>query len=586
MKFGKNTQGGASSKYSGNYGAKKSVRARALAKVADEVHKNITVDALNSRLGNHSNNLKGVPNASKDFAQIDISKITLSEEFEQIIHLLENSNENLFITGRAGTGKSTLLSYFRANTKKNVVVLAPTGVAALNVRGQTIHGFFKFKIGVTEADVKKVPEKTIDGKLYSKIDMIIIDEISMVRADLFDCIEKFLWMNGKEPGKHFGGVQIVVIGDLFQLPPVVANGEHHIFETKYNSPFFFDSRAYKQGNFETVELTTVYRQHDLHFIEILDKIRIGEAQMHHLEFINKTCCDGYKPASFANFAYTRQTNGQQNNAYQNISNQNEGDYIDGEMNEDGEVVIRVDEFEADDIREDNKSNVGKSVIKNKAGLGKNQDKGQNKNKSENENELVVHLVSTNALAEKINMQKMESLKGAVKVYKGKLSGRFDERNAPVPKELVLKVGAQVMTLKNDPMGRWVNGDIGVVDKLFDDAVRIIFQNGRVETVEGNSWDMIKYEYDDIFERLGSEVVGQYTQIPVKLAWAITIHKSQGKSFDKAVIDLGNGAFAHGQAYVALSRVRTLEGIILRTPLQPRDIRIDERVRDFLGGYSR
>ncbi len=553
--------------------ASKSARANALSRISDDLQSAQNAKLAQNIHGRHSgrgtHSGHGGNNAHNE---IDISKITLSEEFEQIIHLLENSNENLFITGRAGTGKSTLLSYFRANTKKNVVVLAPTGVAALNVRGQTIHGFFKFKIGVTEADTKKIPEQTLDGKLYSKIDMIIIDEISMVRADLFDCIEKFMWMNGKEPGKVFGGTQIVVIGDLFQLPPVVTQGEHHIFETKYNSPFFFDSRAYKKGNFETVELTTVYRQNDIRFIEILDKIRTGEAQMHHLEYINKTCCDGYIPEKINN---ARNENSRTDAGLSSDRGGFGDDYADGETGDDGEVIIRMDEIDSEDDNGKEFADIELSLVDK---LGKKD--------IDEEKDLVVHLVSTNALAEKINMQKMESLKGTAKVYKGSLSGRFDERNAPVPKELVLKVGSQVMTLKNDPMGRWVNGDIGIVDKLFDDAVRIIFQNGRMETVEGNSWDMIRYEYDDIFEKLSSEVVGQYTQIPVKLAWAITIHKSQGKSFDKAIIDLGNGAFAHGQAYVALSRVRTLEGITLRTPLQARDIRIDERVRDFLGGYSR
>jgi len=224
--------------------------------------------------------------AEKEFYK----NLKLSDESKDVIDTLENSGENLFITGRAGTGKSTLLGYFRNTTKKNVVVVAPTGVAALNVRGQTIHGFFKFKIGMTVQDVKKITAE-VDQKMYKKIDMLIIDEISMVRADLFDCIDRFLRLNGKNPAEPFGGVQIVVIGDLFQLPPVVGPGEGYIFETKYESPYFFDAPAYQQGGFQVIELTQVYRQQDPVFIDILDKIRTGEADMQHVEYINRMCLE-------------------------------------------------------------------------------------------------------------------------------------------------------------------------------------------------------------------------------------------------------------------------------------------------------
>lgn len=518
-----------------------------------------------------------------------MQKITLSDESKDIINILENTSENLFITGRAGTGKSTLLNYFREHTKKNVVVVAPTGVAALNVRGQTIHGFFKFKIGVTEHDVKKLNPDTLDGKMYHKIDTLIIDEISMVRADMFDCIEKHMRLNGKNPEEAFGGAQIIVIGDLFQLPPVVGYGEQHIFETKYESPYFFDSKAYKAGSFAIVELTHVYRQHDPHFIDILDKIRTGEAMMQHVEYINSRCyVESGAPQARSGYGRTL-TSGSDL-----IYVDDDGLPVEARQGVNSSVSTHealqeksIDKEKSEKIRaiEELKNQFGMTTGSATAPVSSTlSTSGQGHISAHADVPLLsVYLVTTNALAESINAKKLQELKGDTKTYKGTLTGRFDQRNIPAPAELILKIGAQVMTLKNDPGGRWVNGDIGVVQRLNLDSVRIKFEDGHVEDVVGDSWEMVKYEYDSINDKLGSEVVGKYTQIPVKLAWAVTIHKSQGKTFDKATIDFGAGAFAHGQAYVALSRVRSLEGITLKTRLTPRDVRIDERVREFLMG---
>lgn len=488
--------------------------------------------------------------------------IKLSEESENIVKLLEESSENLFITGRAGTGKSTLLGYFREFTKKNVVVVAPTGVAALNVKGQTIHGFFKFKIGVTEHDVKKITAE-VDEKMYKKMDMLIIDEISMVRADLFDCIDKFLRLNGRDKEKPFGGVQIVVIGDLFQLPPVVTDGERYIFETKYESPYFFDSKAYRKGGFQVVELSHVYRQHDPEFINILDKIRTGEAEMEHVQYINRMCHRKFGTTFTSNFSAAFDVN-------KKFDIKNEKS-----RNEDGEEIISLDEDVNGGIEEIEEDIEIESEVP--AQSLKKIDVQNNSKK------LTVCLVTTNALADTINLKKLQALHGAVKTYKGALVGRFDQKNAPAPTELNLKIGAQVMILKNDPMGKWVNGDIGIVEKFLDNAVRIRLEDGRLEEIAGESWEMVKYEYDEITDHLESEVVGKYTQIPIRLAWAVTIHKSQGKTFDSAVIDFGRGTFAHGQAYVALSRVRSLQGITLVNPLRPEDLRTDWRVVEFLNG---
>lgn len=528
--------------------------------------------------------------------------LKLSDESKDVVEALENSDENLFITGRAGTGKSTLLGYFRTTTKKNVVVVAPTGVAALNVKGQTIHGFFKFKIGMTVHDVKKNTSE-IDQKMYKKIDMLIIDEISMVRADLFDCIDRFLRLNGKDSKLPFGGVQIVVIGDLFQLPPVVGPGEGYIFETKYESPYFFDAPAYKQGLFQVIELSHVYRQQDPVFIDILDKIRTGEADLQHVEYINKMCLeiDGKK---------VTMTDMQSKDIVveDSLYVNDEGIPVDDEeRDEDGNIVNRVkpkeDKIEHDDgkhkLIQDLKNqfnlsgikglNFGASSALSVSSSDKNVNSTSNSTSgAEDFNELstqklTVCLVTTNALADKINTEKLAEIKTPSKTYKGDLVGRFEQKNAPAPEQLILKLGAQVMTLKNDPSGKWVNGDIGTVEKLLDSSVRVRFEDGRVEEIIGDTWEMVKYEYDEISDQLDSEVVGKYTQIPIKLAWAVTIHKSQGKTFDTAVIDFGRGTFAHGQAYVALSRVRSLQGITLKNPLRAHDVRIDERIRDFLAG---
>jgi hypothetical protein len=537
--------------------------------------------------------------------------LKLSDESKDVVEALENSDENLFITGRAGTGKSTLLGYFRSTTKKNVVVVAPTGVAALNVKGQTIHGFFKFKIGMTVHDVKKITSE-IDQKMYKKIDMLIIDEISMVRADLFDCIDRFLRLNGKDSKLPFGGVQIVVIGDLFQLPPVVGPGEGYIFETKYESPYFFDAPAYKQGLFQVIELSHVYRQQDPVFIDILDKIRTGEADLQHVEYINRMCLeiDGKK---------VTMTDAQSKDVVveDSLYVNDEGIPVDDEeRDEDGNIVNRVkskeDKIEHDDgkhkLIQDLKNqfnlsgikglNFGASTASSSSASAssfvssdKNVNKNSNSSSTSNVDEfnelgiqkLTVCLVTTNALADKINAEKLAEIKDPSKTYKGDLVGRFEQKNAPAPEQLVLKLGAQVMTLKNDPSGKWVNGDIGTVEKLLDSSVRVRFEDGRVEEIIGDTWEMVKYEYDEISDQLDSEVVGKYTQIPIKLAWAVTIHKSQGKTFDTAVIDFGRGTFAHGQAYVALSRVRSLQGITLKNPLRAHDVRIDERIRDFLAG---
>lgn len=432
---------------------------------------------------------------SRKYAVIEKPKINLSPEISLFLENLEQTNQNFFITGRAGTGKSTLLQYFRAITNKSVVVLAPTGVAAVNVQGQTIHSFFKFWIGITLDTVRKRYERyNIESKVYKNVQTIIIDEISMVRCDLLDCVEKFLRLNGPHPGKPFGGVQIIVVGDLYQLPPIVRKEEEQIFKTHYKSPFFFDAHCYKSANFSKVELTQVYRQTDNDFIELLDAIRVSKATSKHIDKIN-------------------------------------------------ERVVNLDKKLSQDF--------------------------------------AISLVTTNTTANQINLNELEKLPGIMKNYRGLIVDEFPERDLPAELELKLKEGSQVMLINNDPSGKWINGDLAQVLQLNDNTVRVLFEDGTFDDVVPYTWDKIRFVFNEEKNKIESAVVGSFTQIPVKLAWAVTIHKGQGKTFDRAIVDFGAGTFAAGQAYVALSRCRSMSGLSLTVPLQAEHIFHDARISEFL-----
>jgi len=419
----------------------------------------------------------------------------LNKEKKAIIDLLENSDRNIFMTGRAGTGKSHFLKYFRATTKKNVVTLAYTGVAALNVQGQTIHSFFRFHPQTTLDSIKKMYDD--NNNIYKKIDIIIIDEISMVRADLLDCIDKFMRLNGNRPDEPFGGVQIFAIGDLYQLPPIVVDDEEIFFKLHYESPYFFDAKCFSDGNFFKVELTQIYRQDSKKqnkFIKALDKIRTCSFDQQDIELINSRFIPQYKKP---------------------------------------------------------------------------------------EDEFVLSIVPTNYVANTINKKEMDKLPAKAKMYNGTIEGQFKERDLPTELNLILKEGSQVMILSNDPLGRWVNGDIVKIIKTEKDSVRVLFDDNTYEDITSQTREAIRFIYSRENKKIESEVVGSFTQLPLKLAWAVTIHKAQGKTFDKVHIDFGSGTFAHGQAYVALSRCRTLEGMSLTTPLLAKYIFIDERVKKFM-----
>ncbi len=420
--------------------------------------------------------------------------LALSPEFKAVLDQLENTRDNLFITGRAGTGKSTLLQLFRNTTKKRTAVLAPTGIAALNVRGQTLHSFFGFPPKmINRFDI----QKRKNFRMFKKVDVIVIDEISMVRADMMDNIDIFLRIN-REIDEPFGGVQMIFFGDLFQLPPVIASDfEKRHFVTHYESPYFFSSDILKSDfEYTMIELHQVFRQDERKFINLLDNIRLNH-------------------------------------------------------------------FDYDDMEELNERHVE---------LPENM-------------EYFITLTSRNKTADEINNLQINKLDTEPFSYAANVNGSFNPRLFPTDPVLQLKEGAQVMFLKNDLQKRFVNGSIGIIRSL--DANKIIVsvlddhEDTKTFELEKWEWEIIRYNNDPENPRnIKTDVVGTFKQYPIKLAWAITIHKSQGKTFDKVVIDLGSGAFEYGQTYVALSRCRTFDGIILKRPISPRDIRVDERVRDF------
>jgi len=438
----------------------------------------------------------GKRRSSRKFADIKGPNVfDLNNEKEEVLDILENTNNNVFLTGRAGTGKSNFLKYFRTTTKKNVVVLAFTGVAAINVQGQTIHSFFRFHPQTTIDSIKK--RRGVRSKIYKEIDTIIIDEISMVRADLLDFVDKFMRLNGPTKNKLFGGVQVFVIGDLFQLPPIVTDEEERFFTEVYKSPYFFDSKAYQESNFIKKELTEVYRQdkeEQNNFIKSLDNLRV---------------------CSF---------------------NKSDIDLVNSRFNPDYEKP---------------------------------------------DNEFVISLVPTNYMANSINMSELTKLSSKTYTYTGLITGEFNERRLPTAQDLFLKEGAQVMLLNNDSRKRWVNGDIAKIIKTDADFVRVLFDDGTFDDITSIKWDSIRFVFDEETQKMQPEVIGSFTQLPIKLAWAVTIHKGQGKTFNKVHIDFGNGTFAPGQAYVALSRCRTLEGIVLTSPLKERHVFTDARIKKFM-----
>jgi ATP-dependent DNA helicase PIF1 len=427
--------------------------------------------------------------------------IELNAEFKQALDLMENSSNSVFITGRAGTGKSTLLGYFCQNTRKNVAVLAPTGVAALNVKGQTIHSFFKFRPNITQDRIKRLRQDTARESLYKNLDAIVIDEISMVRADLLDCVDKFLRLNGPDQEKPFGGIQMIFIGDLYQLPPVVSGNDREVFKLLYATPYFFGAHVFGTFEMEFLELQKVYRQHDQRFINLLNSVRNNSITEEDLRLLNQRCMPGFQPSA---------------------------------------------------------------------------------------RDFYIFLTTTNAMAESINSRQLETLRGELLTFAGAIEGEFGKEYLPTAVDLQVKKGAQIMMLNNDAQGRWVNGSVGEItgfrkDQNGEEVLIADLGQDNVVEVAPFTWEIYRSYVED--SDIKSEVIGTFRQYPIMLAWAVTIHKSQGKTFEKVVIDIGNGAFAHGQVYVGLSRCTTLEGLVLLKPLQKKHIWMDYRVVEFVTKYQ-
>jgi len=435
---------------------------------------------------------------SKPLSKVELdSSIKITKEFTDAYDAMENSKEHIFLTGRAGTGKSTLLKYFRSKSKKQHVVLAPTGVAALNVKGQTIHSFFGFHPKIEKSLVHRAHQDSLD--FFNKIETIIIDEISMVRADLLDCVDRALRLNRRRPDEKFGGVQMIFIGDLFQLPPVVTRDEKCRFQSEYLSPYFFSSDVMLDTRINIIELQKVHRQKEKSFINLLNNVRCGTLKKSDTEAWNQCHDEFFDPTD-------------------------ESDYI-------------------------------------------------------------VHLTTTNKMAKQRNDFELNKLAGTEWVLKAQSMGQLGERKMPSDSSIKVKDGARVMFTTNDPAKRWVNGSLGTIRKIRKTALSklptldVELETGERVEVAQHKWEIFEYDYNgDSFEE---GIVGSYSQYPIALAWAVTIHKAQGKTFDKVLVDVGWGAFAHGQMYVALSRCTNLEGIKLLKPFHPKDVIVDQAVLDFL-----
>ena len=414
----------------------------------------------------------------------------LTGEFKEIYEVMENTSSNLFITGKAGSGKSTLLEYFRMNSKKNFVILAPTGIAAIKAQGSTIHSFFLFPPSILlENEIEENKNKKL-RRVINKADTILIDECSMIRADILDGINKSLKINRKI-SKPFGGLQIILIGDLFQLPPVVTGDEITTMERLYpKGNYFFNSNCYEKSDFTTYELNKVFRQKDEDFIHILNQIRIAKIKPEDLEIINKRV-----------------------------------------VNSDFELP-----------------------------------------------EKTIVLSPTNRRVDLINNTNLNKIDSKAFTYTAKIEGKFKEE--PVDEQLELKIGAQVMIVKNDTSypKRYVNGSICIISELSDNSIKVLLDDEEID-IWKNVWERITYSV--LEGKIHKDVVGSFIQYPIKLAWAVTIHKSQGQTFNNVYLDLDTGAFSHGQTYVALSRSTTLEGLYFKRKIYTSDIIFDDKIYNFI-----
>ncbi|WP_403021891.1 ATP-dependent RecD-like DNA helicase [Salinibacterium sp. GXW1014] len=417
-----------------------------------------------------------------------MSGLTLSAEQSAVFDAIENTRDHIFVTGRAGTGKSTLLNHLAWNTSKQVVICAPTGVAALNVGGQTIHSLFRLPIGViADHDIEQGTELR---KLLNTIDTLVIDEVSMVNADLVDAIDRSLRQARQRRNEPFGGVQVVMFGDPYQLAPVPGDAdERAYFADTYKSMWFFDAKVWDEAELRIFELQVIHRQHEEEFKFMLNAVRHGMVT--------------------------------------------------------AEIAQKLNEMGARTPPEDD----------------------------------AITLATRNDTVNRINATSLARLPGRALTATAEVNGDFGGRAYPADENLQVKVGARVMFLRNDPDQRWVNGTVGTVTRIAD-TVRVEV-DGEEHEVLPAVWEKIKYTYSPATKQLRRDIVAEFTQFPLRLAWAVTIHKSQGKTYDRAIVDLGQRSFAPGQTYVALSRITALDGLYMTRPLRPSDIIVDDNVRRFM-----
>ena len=436
---------------------------------------------------------------------------TQNKEFQDALNLIQYTRQSVFLTGKAGTGKSTFLRYICEHTKKKHVVLAPTGIAAINAGGSTLHSFFKLPFypllpdnpdfSLQRGRIHEFFKYTKPHrKLLEELELIIIDEISMVRADIIDAVDRILRVYSRNLREPFGGKQILLVGDVFQLEPVVKGDEREILNRFYPTPYFFSARVFNQIDLVSIELQKVYRQTDATFVGVLDHIRNNTVGATDLQLLN-----------------TR-------------------------------YGTQIEESEAD---------------------------------------MYITLATRRDNVDHINDKKLAELPGEPVTFSGEITGDFPESSLPTSQELVLKPGAQIIFIKNDFDRRWVNGTIGIISGFdpFEETLYVITDDGKECDVKRESWRNIRYKDNEEKRQIEEEELGTFTQYPIRLAWAITIHKSQGLTFSRAVIDFTGGVFAGGQAYVALSRCTSLEGIQLKKPVSRADVFVRPEIIGFAERFN-